>query len=274
MLSTLVHPTKHTMRSIKVLIIVFLASILTVGCSKIFKPKTDNWTAEQFYEEAKEKLEDKKWEDAIKYFQQLEARYPYGKYSEQAQIEIAYAYHKNNDEAQALAAADRFIRLNPTHPSVDYAYYLKGLTNFAENKTITDKLLGGKDFSDRDPKAAVASYQAFDQLITRFPDSRYYNDSIVRMKKLSGYLARHDLYVAEYYLRRGANVAVVNRCKYVLENHQNSDAVEDALGMMMVAYQRMGMTELAVDTKRIMELNYPQSLYLSNTKRALASIRK
>jgi len=262
------------MRLLKVLILVFLASTLATGCAKLFKPKTENWTAEQFYDEAKEKLEDKKWEDAIKFFQQLEARYPYGNYAEQAQLEIAYAYYKNNDTAQALASADRFIRLHPTHPSVDYAYYLKGLANFAENKTITDKLLGGKDFSDRDPKAAVTSYQAFDQLITRFPDSRYYNDSIVRMKKLSGYLARHDLYVAEYYLRRGANVAVVNRCKYVLENHQNAGAVENALGLMMVAYDRMGMSELAVDTKRILELNYPGSLYLTNTKRALASIRE
>ncbi len=265
---------KHIMRSFKALIILFLASTLTVGCAKLFKPKTEDWTAEQFYDEAKKKLDDDKWADAIELYQQLEARYPYGKFSEQAQLEITYAYYKNNDEAQAIAAADRFIRLHPTHPSVDYAYYLKGLTNFAENKTITDKLLGGKDFSDRDPKAAVSSYQAFDQLITRFPESRYYNDSVVRMNKLSGYLARHDLLVAEYYLRRGAYVAVVNRCKYVLENHQNSSAVEDALGLMMVAYDRMGMTELAVDTKRIMELNYPDSLFLTNTKRALASIRK
>jgi len=265
---------KYVMRLTKVLVLLIAVSMITAGCAKLFKPKTSDWTAEQFYDKAKEELDDGKWSDAIEYYQQLEARYPYGDYSEQAQLEIIYAYYKNNDQQQALAAADRFIRLQPTHPSVDYAYYLKGLVNFAENKTFTDKLLGGKDFSDRDPKAAVESYQSFNQLITRYPDSRYYSDSVVRMKKLSGYLAKHDLYVAEYYMRRGAYVAVVNRCKSVLENHQNAEAIENALGMMMVAYDRMGMMELATDTKRIITLNYPESLYLSNTKRALASVRK
>ena len=264
---------KYVMQLTKVLVLLILATAISAGCAKMFKPKTDDWTAEQFYTEAKEKLDDEKWSDAVELYQQLESRYPYGEYSEQAQLEIIYAYYKNNDQQQALAAADRFARLHPTHPSIDYAYYVKGLVNYAESKNFIDKLLGTKDFSDRDPKAAVESYQAFNQLITRFPDSRYYSDARVRMRTLSGYLAKHDLYVAEYYLRRGAYVAVVNRSKFVLENHQNSDAVEDALGLMMVAYDRMGMTRLAVDTKRILTLNYPESLYLSNTKRALASIR-
>ena len=151
---------------------------------------------------------------------------------------------------------------------------MKGLINFAENKNFIDKLLGGQDFSDRDPDSAVESYQAFNQLITRFPDSRYYNDAVVRMGKLSDALARHDLFVADYYMRRQAYVAVVNRCKYVLENHPRSDAAENALGMMMVAYERMGMMDLAVDTKRVLALNYPESLYLTDTKRALANVKK
>ena len=258
------------MHSLKLLIASVLVIILA-GCSKF---KTEGWDAETFYANAKEQLDNKKWSNAIELYQKLEARYPYGEYAEQAQLEIGYAYYKNNDEAQAIAAANRFIRLHPTHPSVDYAYYLKGLVNFTENKTTMDKLLGGKDFSDRDPNSAVASYQAFNQLITRYPDSRYYNDAVNRMKTLTGYLARHDLYVADYYLRRGAYVAVVNRCKYVLENHQHRKAVENALGLMMVAYERMDMGDLAADTKRILALNYPDSLYLSDTKRALANVKK
>ncbi|MDJ0958132.1 MAG: outer membrane protein assembly factor BamD [Arenicellales bacterium] len=259
------------MRSLRILTASIIAIALIAGCSKT---KTEGWDAETFYINAKEQLDKKKWSKAIELFQQLEGRYPYGEYAEQAQLEIGYAYYKNNDQAEALAAADRFIRLHPTHPSVDYAYYLKGLVNFTENKTTLDKLLGGKDFSDRDPNSALASYQAFNQLITRYPDSRYYNDAVVRMKTLTGYLARHDLYVADYYLRRGAYVAVVNRCKYVLETHQHRKAVENALGLMMVAYERMEMVDLAADTKRILALNYPDSLYLSDTKRALANVRK
>ena len=262
---------KYVMRSLKILIASVLVVAFLAGCNKL---KTEGWDAETFYINAKEQLDKRKWTKAIELFQQLEARYPYGEYAEQAQLEIAYAYYKNNDQAEALAAADRFIRLHPTHPSVDYAYYLKGLVNFTENKTTMDKLLGGKDFSDRDPNSALASYQAFNQLITRYPDSRYYNDATVRMKTLTGYLARHDLYVADYYLRRGAYVAVVNRCKYVLENHQHRKAVENALGLMMVAYERMDMEDLAADTKRILALNYPDSLYLSDTKRALANVKK
>lgn len=259
------------MNSLTILAVLVIASALIPGCSKL---KTDGWDAETFYTKAKEELDDKKWSKAIDLYQQLEARYPYGEYAEQAQLEITYAYYKNNDQAEALAAADRFIRLHPTHPSVDYAYYLKGLVNFTENKTTIDKLIGGKDFSDRDPNSGLASYQAFNQLITRFPDSRYYNDAVNRMETLTGYLARHDLFVADYYLRRGAYVAVVNRCKYVLENHQHRQAVENALGLMMVAYERMDMGGLAADTKRILALNYPDSLYLSDTKRALANVRK
>lgn len=261
------------MRLLKILAVLAIAGALSTGCSKLFKTNTDGWDAEKFYTKAKEELEDKDWSKAIELYQQLEARYPYGEYAEQAQLEIVYAYYKNDDREQALAAADRFIRLHPTHPSVDYAYYLKGLVNFSENKTFTDKLLGGKDFSDRDPNTAVESYQAFDQLATRFPNSRYRSDSLVRMGTLSAALARHDLYVAEYYLRRAAYVAVVNRCKYVLENHQHSDTVEKALGLMMVAYDRMDMMELAADTKRILALNYPDSLYLIDTKRALSNVK-
>lgn len=258
----------------KLFIVLLVAGIFTTGCGKFFKPKTDDWDAETFYNAAKEELDDKKWSKAIELYQQLEARYPYGEYAEQSQLEIAYAYHRHDDREQALAAADRFIRLHPTHPNVDYAYYLKGLINFAENKAFVDKLLGGKDFSDRDPRSALESYQAFDQLITRFPDSRYYFDSVVRMGQLNDALARHDLYVADYYMRRGAYVAVVNRCKYLLENHQRTGVIEQALGLMMIAYKRMDMDELSADTQRILALNYPDSLYLTNPKKALANVKK
>jgi len=250
------------LRLLTCVLIVLLIAPFT-GCSKIrdtVKERAD-WSVQKYYNEAKRELNNRRYSDAIELYQELESKYPYGPLSEQAQIEIIYAYYKDNEPAQSLAAANRFIRLHPTHPNVDYAYYLKGLVNFVEHKNFFDQLLGGKDLSDRDPHAAKESFSAFRELASKFPDSRYSEDARQRMVYLVNALAQHDIHVADYYMRRGAYVAVVNRCKYVIENYQNTPAVEDALGMMAISYEKMGLTELANDTRRVLKTNFPNSRY-------------
>lgn len=240
-----------------------LAFLALAGCASVTDPTRD-WTPERFYAEAKERMADGDWQAAIKHLETLEARYPYGRYAEQAQLEIAYAYYKDDEPALALAAADRFIRQHPTHPNVDYAYYLKGLVNFHGSKNFVYWLLGVEDdLSDRDPKGARDSYNAFRELIERFPNSRYAHDASQRMAYLFDAQARYEVKVARFYFDRGAYVAAVNRCKQALENYPRTPATEDALGIQAMAYKRMGMERLMADTLRVLERNFPQSRYLA-----------
>jgi outer membrane protein assembly factor BamD len=244
-----------------------VAAILSnAGCAWFGKgdDETQGWTAQQFYGAAKTALTKGNWEEAIKYYEGLEARYPYGPLSQQGQMEIAYAYYKYGEPENAVAAADRFIQLHPVHPNVDYAYYLKGLASFETKRNIIDRFGGEPDLSDRDPRGVQDAYEAFNELVTRFPDSRYRDDSIQRMVYLLNSMARHDLQVAEYYYGRGAYVAVVNRCKHVVENYQRAPAVEDALALMARAYRKLGMESLAADAVRVLKTNFPKSRYLQH----------
>lgn len=239
-----------------------LAFLALAACTSITDP-TKDWTPERFYAEAKDRMDDGDWAAAIKHLETLEARYPYGRYAEQAQLEIAYAYYKDQEPALALAAADRFIRQHPTHPNVDYAYYLKGLVNFHGSKNFVYWLLGVEDdLSDRDPKGARDSYNAFRELVERFPNSRYAPDAAQRMAYLFDAQARYEVKVARFYFDRGAYVAAVNRCKQALENFPRTPATEDALGIQAMAYKRMGMDGLLTDTLRVLERNFPESRYL------------
>jgi outer membrane protein assembly factor BamD len=244
-----------------VLFFVLLAGF-AAGCADLQDPTRD-WSAQRFYTEGKEALAKGDWMTAIKHFESLEARYPYGPYAEQAQLEIAYAYYKDDDSASAIAAADRFIRLHPTHPHVDYAYYLKGLANFNEQDRLLDRLTGRSDLTDRDPKAPRDAYDAFRELTTRYPQSRYAADAKARMGRLVDVLARNEVNVADYYFRRGAYVAAVNRSKYVIEHYQRTRAVEDALGIQAKAYEKMGLETLKSDTLRVLKKNFPDSRYLA-----------
>ncbi len=239
------------------------------GCASWSTDKDDtkDWSPQRLYNAAKSALANKDYEQAIKYYESIEARYPYGPFAEQAQIEVAYAYYKSEEPASAVAAADRFIRLHPTHPNVDYVYYLKGLANFNDRRGLLDRFGGDPDLSDRDPKAAREAFNTFRELATRFPDSKYAADARARMAYLLNALAKHDVLVAKYYVRRGAYVAAVNRCQYVVEHYQRTPAVEDALGVMLEAYTRMGMADLAHDTQRVLEKNFPGSRYLVADKR-------
>lgn len=252
-------------------LVFFTAVLFAAGCAGITDP-TKDWTPERFYQEAKEKYTKGDYEGSIKYFETLEARYPYGRYTEQAQLETAYVYYKDDEPALAVAAADRFIRQHPTHPNVDYAYYMKGLANFHGQTNIFNWLLGVKDDpSEHDPKSARESYNAFRELTDRFPRSRYVADARQRMVYLFEAQAVYETKVARYYYERGAYVAAVNRCKYALENYPRTPATEDALGIQALSYKRMGMTKLLGDTLRVLARNFPNSRYLAEMEKLKTS---
>lgn len=247
---------------------IVIASLFVAGCNNGKKKDAgaelpDDTTAQVYYESANEKLRAGNYNQAIPLYQSLEARYPYGKYAEQAQLEIAYAYYKARELPLAIGAAERFVRLHPTHPSVDYAYYLKGLASFDEDTSFLGRFTGADDLTERDARGAQDAFDAFRELTSKFPDSQYAEDSLQRMKYLFGVLANHEISIADYYLRRGAYVAVVNRAKHVVENYQRTPAVEDALGLMAQAYDAMGMADLRDDTLRVLETNFPGSRYLT-----------
>lgn len=224
--------------------------------------ETKGWSAQKLYTAAKEALNDGDYDKAIKYYETLEARYPYGRYAQQAQIEIAYAYYKSREPASALAACDRFIKLHPNHPNVDYVYYLKGLINFNEDLGFLGFVVK-QDLTDRDPKAARDSFEAFKELVTRFPDSKYTPDALARMQYLVNALASHQAHVAHYYYRRGAYVAAVNRAKDLIREFPQAPANEDALAILWRSYEAMGLADLAQDAQRVLRKNFPNSAYLA-----------
>jgi outer membrane protein assembly factor BamD len=210
--------------------------------------------AAELYAGAMDEMENHNYEKAVKDFETLQSRYPYGRFAQQAQLEIAYAYFKQNEPESALAAAERFIKQYPNSLHVDYAYYLKGLVNFNEDLG----LLGGivkQDLSERDPNAARDAFDAFKDLVTRFPDSKYAPDSRLRMQYLINALARYEIHVASFYLRRGAYVAAVNRAKGVLSEYPKTPATRDALQIMVQAYDAMGMKDLRDDAQRVLDKN-------------------
>jgi outer membrane protein assembly factor BamD len=238
----------------------FALSVSACGILPEVKDETEAWSAQKLYTEAKENLEGGNYERAVKLFEKLEARYPYGNYAQQAQLEIAYAYYKDNSPPLAIAAADRFIKLHPNHAAVDYAYYLKGLANFNEDLGLFGGLVD-QDMSERDPRAAREAFAAFKELATRFPDSKYTPDALARMKYLVNALAQNEVYVARYYLKREAWVAAAARAKEVVKTYPEAPALEDALAILIVAYDRMGITDLRDDARRVLKLNFPETRY-------------
>jgi outer membrane protein assembly factor BamD len=235
--------------------------LLLAACSSGDKyDPTAGWSAEKLYTEAKDALNDGKYDQAIKYFESLEARYPYGRYAQQAQLEVAYAYYKQGEQASAVAAVDRFIKLHPDNPNVDYAYYLKGLTYFSEDLGLFGRF-SAQDPSERDPKSTRDSFDAFKELVQRFPRSKYTPDSLARMKYLVNALASHEVHVARYYMKRGAYVAAVNRAQFVLRNYPQAPALEEALIIMVQAYGALGVADLRDDSERVLKKNFPRSSY-------------
>ncbi|HWT28905.1 MAG TPA: outer membrane protein assembly factor BamD [Methylophilaceae bacterium] len=241
-----------------------IAVLWLTGCAIFGAPteidETKGWPVQRIFSEAEQKMRDKDYEKAIKYYQTLESRYPHGRYATQAQLEIAYAYYKKNDPASCIAAADRFIKLHPNHPNIDYAYYIKGLATFTE-RGLVEKLTK-QQISDRDPKSMRESFSALKELVTRYPNSRYVKDATLRMTYLVNALAEHEMHVARYYMKRKAYVAAINRAKYVVEVYPDSTSVEEALVILISAYDLLGMDDLRDDTHRVLQTNYPNSRML------------
>jgi len=240
-----------------------LFGVLVAACGMLpdAEDETRGWSAQKLYSEAKDNLNSGNYEQAIKYYQKLESRYPFGRFAQQAQIEIAYAYYKDNEPLQAVTAADRFIKLHPNHPNVDYVYYLKGLANFNDDLGWTGYITG-QDLSERDPKAAREAFDAFKDLATRFPGSRYAPDAIARMNYLLNALASHEVHVARYYLKRGAYVAAANRAQFALKTYPQAPANEEGLVILVKAYDALGMSDLRGDAERVLKKNFPDSVYL------------
>lgn len=249
------------MRSLAVIAALFLAMLIG-GCGLLpeVQDETIGWSANKLYSEAKQAMSDNAYDKAIKYFEKLESRYPYGRFAQQAQIDIAYSYWKSNEPVSAVAACDRFIKLHPNHPNVDYVYYLRGLINFNEDLGIMG-LVSQQDMTERDPKGARESFDSFRDLVTRFPDSKYTPDAILRMKYLVNALASLEVHVARYYMKRGAYLAAVNRAQFAVKSYPEAPAIEEALFIMVKGYDLIGMNDLRDDAERVMRKNYPNSVY-------------
>jgi outer membrane protein assembly factor BamD len=212
-------------------------------------------SAERLYEMAKRASDNRNYRDAITYYEQLEARFPFSNSARQGQLDLMYAYYKNREPESAIDQADQFIRENPAHPRVDYAYYIKGLTQFERNPNFLERWFNA-DLSERPPIDARKSFQAFQTLVERYPNSEYAADARQRMVFLRNRLANYEVHVAEYYLKRGAYVGAINRSKYTVENYDGAPQLRRALEIMAESYRRLGMTDLAETSERVLAENY------------------
>lgn len=217
---------------------------------------TDTSTAESLYRSAKRSLNQGDFLTAIDYFETLGARYPFGNYTQQAQLDIAYAYFKQDEYDNAISSADRFIKLYPRSENVDYAYYMKGLSQFSRGGSFMERVFP-RDMSKLNQNWLRSAFAEFDTLVRRFPESRYVPDALARMRFLRDEMARHELSTARFYYNRGAMVATVNRVNYLLEHFKESKHVPNALALMASAYGSMGQEELKADTLRVLEETEP-----------------
>ncbi len=238
--------------------LILLFSLTLLGCSGNDElPEIADTGEQNMYEEAQRQLANENFDLAVRTLQLLESRYPFGKYAEQAQLELIYAHYNAYEQEAAVEAADRFIRLHPQHPNVDYAYYMKGLAAYSAGDDIFRRFVS-TDQTKRDTSYARESFAEFSQLVSRYPQSPYAADARARMVHLRNQLARHEIMVANYYFRRGAYLAAANRGRYVVENFQRTPSVPDGLAVMAQGYILLGMDDLAKDAIEVLALNYPE----------------
>jgi outer membrane protein assembly factor BamD len=238
-------------------------SFVIAGCSST--PATDptaSWSPNKIYAEAKDEANSGAYDKAIPLYEKLEGRAAGTPLAQQAQLEKAYAQYKGGEQAQAASTLDRFMKLHPASPGMDYALYLKGLVNFNDNLGLFG-FISRQDLSERDQKAAKESFESFKELVTRFPDSRYAPDSRLRMNYIVNSLAQSEVNVARYYYSRGAYIAAINRAQSAISDYRDVPALEDATYILYKSYDALGMAELRDDTRRIMEKTYPKSQYMS-----------
>jgi outer membrane protein assembly factor BamD len=237
---------------------------LAAGCAWLpdQKDETAGWSAERLYKAAHDAMMEGNYTRSIKLFESLEARFPYGRFAQQAILESAYANYRAQETAAAVAALDRFVRTYPNSPSIDYAYYLKGLVYFREDQGLLGYVYE-LDLSEREPRAMRESFAAFRELVTKFPDSRYAQDATTRMLYLTNSLALYEVKVARYYYNRGAYVAAVNRAQAALTGYPRTPANEDALDLLIRSYDKLGLVQLRDDAQRILKQTFPESVYLT-----------
>lgn len=238
-----------------IITLLFISAFLT-GCSDD-PTKSDpyaDWTAEDFYTEAKRSLAAAEFQTAINHLESLEARFPFSAYAKQAQLDVAYAYYKFEEPDSAIAAADRFIRLNPRDPHVDYAWYLKGLANFNRGQGFLDSWYP-RNLAVHDTKTIRDAMQDFSTLIRLYPDSKYAGDAYKRLVYLKNELAEHEIAVAEYYIKREAWLAAAKRAQYVIEHFQQTPYSRRALQILVEAYTELGLKDLAADAKSVLDAN-------------------
>lgn len=241
-------------------ILIIVMSVALSACAG--KPKQEKinpaQTAQAQYQQAKDVLNSGLYNRAIELLKAVESRYPFGPLARQVQLDLIYAYHQAGDLPQALASIDRFIRLNPNQPDLDYVYYMRGLTNLKADENAFQEFFG-IDRADRDLSSTRQAFDDFKILLNSFPDSKYSADAKQRMIAIKAKLARHELLVADYYLRRGAFLAAANRGKYVVEFYRDSPLVEQALEIMVESYDRLGLDKLKNDSLQVLQLNFPQN---------------
>jgi outer membrane protein assembly factor BamD len=243
-----------------------LGIVLALGGCRKDRNSIDAYSADELYTKAKTSLDSGNYDRAIGMYKALQTRYPFGRYTEQSMLDISYAYFKRGVVEEALSTLDRFIRTYPAHPSVDYAYYLKGLVNYEQNLGFLEKMMPSR-VADRDQSRAEESFQDFAELLRRFPDSRYVPDARQRMVFLRNNLAAYEVIVAEYYLRREAYIAAANRARYCLEIYPNTPSTPEALVALHKAYTELELPELAQGSWDVLAMNYPGHYYLQGKKR-------
>ncbi len=239
------------------------AGLLLAACSSTPDDKTSNWSPNKLYAEAKDELNSGAYDKAAVLLEKLEGRAAGTPLAQQAQLEKAYAHYKAAEPAQATAALERFMKLHPASPAIDYALYLKGLINFNDDLGWFS-FITLQNLSERDQKAAKESFESFKELVTRFPDSRYAPDARLRMTFIVNSLAEYEVHVARYYFRRGAYLAAINRAQAALADYRDVPALEEALYIMVKSYEALGMRQLSDDSKRVLESSYPNSEFTTN----------
>lgn len=255
---------KHSViRALGLVMSVLMASWLVAGCGSTTKDETSAWSTDKLYSEAKEEAANGGYERAGKLFERLEGRAAGTLLAQQAELEHAYVLYKTAEKAQALQILERFIKLHPTSPAIDYALYLQGLLNFNDNLGILGSL-SRQDLSERDQQASRDAFQSFKQLVEQYPQSRYAEDAQVRMNYIVNSLAAYEVHVASYYYRRGAYVAAANRAQQTIQEFQHSPSTEEALYIMMRSYDRLGLAQLRDDAQRVLRQNYPTSPFLTS----------
>ena len=236
------------------------AAVLLAGCAAVDVDKTAGMSPNKLYAEAKDEMNGGSYDKAVALLEKLEGRAAGTPLAQQAQLDKAYARYKANEPAEALATLDRFMKLHPASPALDYALYLKGIVNFNDDLGLFS-FITRQDLSERDQKAAKESFESFKDLVVRFPASRYTPDARQRMTYIANSLAEYEVHVARYYFSRAAYVAAINRAQLALTDYRDVPALEEALAIVVKSYDALGMVQLRDDAKRVLDKTYPQSEY-------------